>query len=172
MLVFDALTYKQIAALRTSATPTRLAITFDRQYLIVGHDNSQLAYVWDLDTLDSQIPINFPPGHYPRSIAESGKSLLALVRNVGDGAPGEIDRIDFAARRATEFPSLGVYNNKVSMDGILVPSPNGATILVANPDGNLMLYDANADTFTVSRKDSTSPAGRGCRFQLQLLRGR
>ncbi len=159
VLAFDASTYKQVAALRTSATPTRLAMTFDRQYLVVGHDNSQQAYVWDLDTLTPQIPINFPPGHYPRSIAESGKSMLALVRNVGEGAPGEIDRIDFLARRATELPTLGVYNNKVSMDGILIPSPNGATILAANPDGNLMLYDANADTFTVSRKDSSSLQG-------------
>jgi uncharacterized protein (TIGR03437 family) len=159
VLVFDGTSYKQIAALRTSTTPTRLAITFDRQYLVVGHDNSQQAYVFDLDTFQQQTPINFPPGHYPRSIAESGKTMLALVRNVSGGAPGVIDRIDFNARRATLLPSLGVYNNKVNPDGILVPAPNGATILAAMPDGNLMLYDANADTFTVSRKDSDKLSG-------------
>ncbi len=159
VLVFDGTTYKQIAALRTSTTPTRLAMTFDRQYLIVGHDNSQQAYVWDLDTFQQQIPITFPPGHYPRSIAESGKSILALVRNVAVGSPGVIDRIDFLARRATQLPSLGVYTNTVNKDGILVPAPNGASILAAMPDGNVMLYDANADTFTVSRKDSTALKG-------------
>ncbi len=162
VLVFDATTYKQIAALRTSATPTKLAITFDRQYLVVGHDNAQVAYVWDLDTLDPQLPILFPSGHYPRSIAESGKGLLAMVRNVATKAPTVIDRIDFRARTASPLPSLGMFKNeltKAAMDGILVPSPNGGTILMASPDGNVMLYDSNADTFTVSRKDTDSLKG-------------
>jgi len=125
----------------------------------VGHDNSQQAYVYDLNTFETLMPIDFPGGHYPRSIAESGKGLLALVRSVTGGPPGVIDRIDFAARKATLLPSLGVYNNKLREDGMLVPSPNGATILAAIPDGNLMLYDANADTFTVSRKDTTALQG-------------
>ena len=43
--------------------------------------------------------------------------------------------------------------------GVLAPAPNGGSILVAMPDGNVMLYDANADTFTVSRKDSTTLSG-------------
>jgi uncharacterized protein (TIGR03437 family) len=159
VLVYDGTSYKQLAALRSGTTPTRLAITFDRQYLVIGHDNTQQAYVYDLDTFQQQTPITFPSGHYPRSIAESGNGMLALVRNVSGGNPGEIDRIDFAARKASGMPSLGVYSNKVSQDGILVPSPNGAAILAAMPDGNLMLYDANAGTFTVSRKDSTGLQG-------------
>ena len=42
---------------------------------------------------------------------------------------------------------------------MLAPAPNGGSILVAMPDGNVMLYDANADTFTVSRKDFTALSG-------------
>jgi len=42
---------------------------------------------------------------------------------------------------------------------VLAPSPNGASVLVAMPDGNVMLYDASADTFTVSRKDLTALQG-------------
>jgi len=159
VLVFDATTYQQVAALRTSTTPTKLAITFDQQYLIVGHDNSQFAYVFDLDSYQQQIPITFPSGHYPRSIAASGQALIGLVRNVATGGPGVIDRIDFLARKATQLPSLGVYTNSLSPDSVLAPAPNGGAILVASPDGNLMLYDANADTFTVSRKDYTSLQG-------------
>jgi uncharacterized protein (TIGR03437 family) len=159
VLVFDGATQSQIATLRTSTTPTQLAMTFDRQYLIVGHDNSQLAFVFDLDTLEAQTPIEFPGGHYPRSIAESGKSLLALSRNVGAGGPGVIDVIDMATRRATALPSLGIYTNSVNPSGVLAPSPNGGSILVAMPDGNVMLYDANADTFTLSRKDFTELKG-------------
>ena len=159
VLVFDSTNYSQIAALKTSATPTQIAITFDRKYLIIGHDNAQQAWVYDLDSLQRQPPIQFPSGHYPRSIAESGKSMLALVRNTATGGAGKIDRIDFAARRAIELPSLGIYTNSVNPGGVLAPAPNGGVILNASPDGNVMLYDANADTFTVSRKDLPALSG-------------
>ncbi len=159
VLVFDGTTYTQIATLRTSSTPTQMALTFDQKYLIVGHDNAQFAYVYDLDTLQQQVPIQFPPGHYPRQIAASGKAILALVRDVTGDAPGTVDRIDFVARRATQLPTLGIYKNSVNPNAVLTPSPNGATILLASPDGNVMLYDANADTFTVSRKDFTTLGG-------------
>jgi uncharacterized protein (TIGR03437 family) len=159
VLVFDSTNYSQLAALKTAATPTQIAFTFDRKYLIIGHDNAQYAWVYDLDSLERQDPIKFPAGHYPRSIAESGKSMLALVRNVAVGCPGEIDYIDFRARRAIEYPSLGVYKNCVNPGGVLAPAPNGGAILNAMPDGNVMLYDANADTFTVSRKDFPALSG-------------
>lgn len=159
VLVFDSTTYQQVAALKTSATPTQIAITFDRKYLIIGHDNAQQAWVYDLDSLQRQQPIQLPPGHYPRSIAESGNALLALSRNAGQGGPGMIDRIDFAARRASSPPSLGIYNNSVNPAGVLAPSPNGGSVLIAMPDGNVMLYDANADTFSVSRKDFQALGG-------------
>ena len=159
VLVFDSTNYSQIAALKTSATPTQIAFTFDRKYLVIGHDNAQQAWVYDLDSLQRQTPIQFPSGHYPRSIAESGKSMLALVRNAADGGPGKIDRIDFAARRAIELPSLGIFTNSVHPGGVLAPAPNGGVILNASPDGNVMLYDANADTFTVSRKDFPALSG-------------
>jgi len=159
VLVFDGSTYTQIAALRTSTTPTQMAVTFDQQWLIVGHDNSQFAYVYNLDTLQPDIPIAFPGGHYPRQIAASGKSILALVRDVTGDAPGAIDRIDILGRTATKLPTLGVFTNNVNPAGVLAPAPNGGAILVAMPDGNVMLYDANADTFTVSRKDYTALGG-------------
>jgi len=39
--VFDSTGQNQIALLRTSNTPTSMAITMDGNYLLVGHDNSQ-----------------------------------------------------------------------------------------------------------------------------------
>jgi uncharacterized protein (TIGR03437 family) len=159
VLVFDSTNYSQIAALKTSATPTQIAFTFDRKYLVIGHDNAQQAWVYDLDSLQRLDPIQFPPGHYPRSIAESGKTMLALVRSVAADAPGTIDRIDFVARQGIAMPSLGVYKNLVNPAGVLAPAPNGGAILAAMPDGNVMLYDSNADTFTVSRKDFLSLSG-------------
>src|SRR5262249_13428741 len=53
LLVFDSTTYQQIAALKTGTTPTQMAMTFDQQYLIVGHDNSQFAFVYDLNSLQT-----------------------------------------------------------------------------------------------------------------------
>jgi uncharacterized protein (TIGR03437 family) len=161
VLVFDSITYQQIASLKTSATPTQMAITFDRKYLVIGHDDAQQAWVYDLDTLQRQQPIQMPGGHYPRSLAESGKGLMALVRNAfsSNGGPGVIDRIDFAARKGTQLPTLGIYSNSVNPSGVMAPAPNGGSIFIAMPDGNVMLYDANADTFTVSRKDFGSLGG-------------
>jgi hypothetical protein len=63
VLVFDSTNYSQIAALKTSATPTQIAFTFDRKYLLIGHDNAQQAWVYDLDTYERQAPIQFPSGH-------------------------------------------------------------------------------------------------------------
>ena len=151
--VFDSTNYQPIATLKTSATPTQMSFTFDRKYLLIGHDDSQQIWVYDLDSLQRQAPIVMPGGHYPRSIAESGNAMLVLTRNVAGGGPGTIDVVDFAARRASQLPSLGIYTNSVSSSGVLAPSPNGGSILLAMPDGNVMLYDANANTFTVSRQD-------------------
>ncbi len=159
VLVFDSTNYTQIATLRTSTTPTQMALSFDRKYLIVGHDNSQRAYVFDLDTLQAGTPVVFPPGHYPRSIAESGSAILAVSRNAGAGPGGVIDQIDMLARQASTLPTLGVFKNDVNPNAVLAPSPNGSSILVAMPDGNVMLYSATAGTFTVSRKDFTALQG-------------
>jgi uncharacterized protein (TIGR03437 family) len=157
VLVFDGASNQQIATLRTGNTPTMMATTFDDAYLLIGHDNSQVAYVYDLNTLTQQLPIVFPFGHYPRSLAASGNAILATVRSAS--GPHAVDRVDFASHTASMLPSLGVFNNTVNINTILAPAPNGATILLASPDGNVMLYDANADTFTVSRKDLSSLGG-------------
>ena len=71
--VFDG-NSNQIATFRTGTTPTQMAITLDDNYLIVGHDNSQLAYVYDLNALQKVETVLMPPGHYPRSIGISSRA--------------------------------------------------------------------------------------------------
>ena len=45
-MVFDGRSYQHVKTLRTGNTPTQLAITFDRRWLVVGSDNSQVANVF------------------------------------------------------------------------------------------------------------------------------
>src|SRR5207302_9684904 len=73
VLVYDSTTMRQIPApaMRTGNTPVGMAITTDGRYLITGNDNSQIASVFDLDTLQPSAPIVFPFGHYPRSVGIS-----------------------------------------------------------------------------------------------------
>ncbi len=156
-LVFDGTNYQQIASLKTGNTPTQMAISFDRRWLIIGADNSQIAHVYDLETLKPSAPIVMPPGHYPRSIAASGRAMLIAARVAGP--THKISRVEFAARVATELPTLGVWENNIDLKTTLVASGNGSRIMVAQSTGGMMLYDGNVDTFTVSRRDFSALAG-------------
>jgi len=158
LLFFDATTNKQITALRTATTPTMMSQTIDGKYLLVGHDNSQLVTVYDLDAMQQVAPVVLPGGHYARSIAASNNALLVLARNEGNDT-GVIDTVDLQLRVAAPLSTLGIWNNDVSTTGVLTASPNGANILYAAPDGTVMVYSADAATFTVARKDLTALQG-------------
>lgn len=150
VLVFDGTNYRQVAALKTGNTPTQMAVTFDRRYLLVGHENSQLVSVFDLETLEVQPPVRTPPGHYPRSVAASSNAILTANRV--SGPRHTIDRVDLATRQATELPSLGVWENSIDKSTVLVASPNGASILAAQKNGQALLYSAAAGEFTIWRR--------------------
>lgn len=157
VLVFDAGNYQQVASLRTGNTPTSMATTFDRRYLLVGNDNSQIANVYDLETLATLEPIRFPFGHYPRALAASGRAILAATRVAGP--THKIDAVDFHARKGYELPTLGIYENNININTALVASTNGGSIMAAQANGNVLLYSATSDTFTISRKDFTALGG-------------
>jgi uncharacterized protein (TIGR03437 family) len=157
VLVFDGASFQQIAVLRTGNTPTQMAITFDQTSLLVGHDNSGLAYAFDLNTLQPITPIFLPPGHYPRSIASSGNATLVASRVAG--AVHTIDRLDLIARTAFTPATLGLYVNSINIDTVLAASVNGSSILAVMPDGTVMLYDSTADAFIASRKDFAALSG-------------
>jgi uncharacterized protein (TIGR03437 family) len=91
-------------------------------------------------------------------MAVSNKAILAVMRD-GGGGPPYIARIDTLLRTASRPTTLGVFQNIVNLNSVLVASPNGSRIFMASADGSTMLYDANADTFTVSRKDYAALSG-------------
>jgi uncharacterized protein (TIGR03437 family) len=157
VLVYDGASYSRIATLRTVNDPTQMALTFDRRYLLVGSDSAHIASVFDLETLEPTPFIRFPGSHYPRSLAAAGRTILAATRVAG--SKHVIDRVDLSSRTAQELPSLGVYANDVDVNTVLVASPNGSSILAAQATGGVLLYNANVDSFTISRKDFTSLSG-------------
>jgi len=146
-----------IATLRTNNNPTQMAITGDGKYLLVGHNDAKLISVFDLETLEESAPIRMPGYLYPRSVAVSGTTILTASRSAA--TDHEISLVDFENRTAVSFPTLGVYKNSVNVDTVLVSALRGNYIMAAMPDGNVLLYDASAGTFTVARKDFTALAG-------------
>lgn len=158
VLVFDGTNNTQIATLRTFNTPMGMAITFDQRYLLVGCDNSHYMNVFDLETLQPTQPVQMFNGDYVQSVASSSNAILAVTRNASGGDPN-IHRVDLGLRTSSRLPTLGVYQNKVALNSVLTSSTNGSSIMLASSDGSLMLYDANVDSFTVSRKDFTALSG-------------
>jgi len=158
VLVYDGTNNALLATLRTGNTPKGMAITFDQRYLLVGCDNSHYVNVFDLQTLQPTTPVRMFNGDYVQSLAASSNAILAVTRNASGGNP-TVHRIDLGTRTSSRLPSLGVFQNQVALNSVMVASSNGASIFMASSDGNVMLYDANADTFTASRKDTTSLSG-------------
>ncbi len=158
VLVYDGGNNSLLATLRTGNTPKGMAITFDDNYLLVGCDNSQYLYVYDLTALQPSSVVRMAGGDYVQSVAASANAILAVTRNAAGGSPS-IHRIDLQSGTSTKLASLGVYSNTVNLNSVLAASPNGSSILMAGADGSVMLYDANTDTFTVSRKDHATLGG-------------
>ena len=156
--IFDGSTNQQIVALRTGTTPSQMAMTADGNYLMVANDNSEFVSVFDLNALQPVTPILLPGGHYGHSVASSNNAILVLANNNANNT-GVIDTVNFAARTASQLPTLGIFQNQLAVTAVLAGSPNGNNILVADPGGEVMLYSAAANTFTVARKDLTSLSG-------------
>ena len=132
--IFDGSTNQQIVALRTATTPSQMAMTADGNYLMVANDNSQLVSVFDLNALQPVKPIVLPGGHYGHSVASSNNAILVMANNNATGT-GVIDTVNFAAGTASQLPTLGIFQNQLSVTAVLAGSPNGNNILVADPNG-------------------------------------
>jgi len=157
VLVFNSTNNTQIGTLRTCTQPTSMAETFDGTTLLVGCNNAQVMSVFNLNTLQA-MPYVSTNNAYVQSVAISNNAILTVMRDAGGGPP-YIASIDLTVRTASRLPSLGVWQNQVLLTSVLTASPNGSHILLASTDGSTMLYDANVDSFTVSRKDFPGLAG-------------
>jgi uncharacterized protein (TIGR03437 family) len=158
VLVFSSTNNTLIATLRTGNTPMGMAITFDGNYLLVGCDNSQYVNVFDLNALQPAEPVRMFNGDYVQSLAASSNAILAVTRNASGGSP-TVHRIDLTSLTSSRLPSLGVFQNQLPLNTVMTASSNGSSILMASANGSVMLYDANSNSFTVSRKDFGALSG-------------
>ncbi|MGE5487316.1 MAG: hypothetical protein ACM3ZB_05790 [bacterium] len=145
--IYDAADFSLTGTLRTGNTPVTMAMTDDGAHLIVGCDNSEAAFAFNLDTLALAKKIVFPRGHFPRSIAVSKNVILAASR-VFDGR-NTIDRVFFESGVAFALPSLGAIPNVIDANTLLLPSPAGGVIFGAMASGTMLVYDLATGTFTV-----------------------
>ncbi len=156
--VYNGTNNTQIGTLRTCTQPTSMAETFDGNKLLVGCDSAHIMSVFDLNALQPLASVDTQSG-YVQSVAASNGLILAVMRN-GAGGQAYVASVDLVLNVATKLPTLGVYQNALSVNNtVLSPSPNGSTILLASADGHTMLYDANVNSFTVSRQDFQSLTG-------------
>jgi len=124
----------------------------------VANADSQLVQVFDLDTLQPRLHVQLPGGHYGRSVAHSNNAAFVVVENDAV-APGSLDRLDLQSGCAIAPPSLGVWANTLDPRSVLTTTPSLGSILLTEPDGNIKLYEAQGDTWVLSRKDLTELSG-------------
>jgi uncharacterized protein (TIGR03437 family) len=167
VLVFDAGSNSLMTSLRTATTPAGMAMAPDpytgkaNKYLLVANADSQLVTVIDLDALTVGSPIVLPFSDFGRSIAVANNAILALSF---DGATqvGDVSTLSLLTGAGTSLTSLGPWSNDIgwiSPLSVLTASPNGASVLMAGPDGHVSLYDADRGTFITSRQDLKALAG-------------
>ncbi len=156
--VYNSVNNTLITTFRTGNTPMGMAITFDGNYLLVGCDNAQYVNVFDLNALQPAQPVRMFNGDYVQSLAASSNAILAVTRNASGGSP-TVHSLSLTTLTSTRLSSLGVYQNQVALNSVMTASTNGSSILMASANGQVMLYDANSNSFTVSRQDFTTLAG-------------
>ncbi len=151
VLVYDGSNNTVKATLRTCSVPRGMAISYDRRYLLVGCKEGRLVSVFDLETLQPSAPI-YTDNANVQSIAATAHGILGVGFDHSKGDWG-VYALDLNTRTGARLPKLGVWENKVLENTVVTAAANGASALIASPDGSLFLYDSNVDAFTVSRKD-------------------
>ena len=159
LLVFDGTNNTQLKTLRTNNVPTTMAISYDNQYIYIGHDDSQTLAVYNLNDFSRlpDVPTGAGNGNVIRSLAVANNKIIATSRDFKN--QGHILLIDPVTLTATQPDAVGLWVNQIALGSIAVAIQDGSQVMVATPDGYTFLYDAGVGDFTVSRKDTSSLAG-------------
>jgi uncharacterized protein (TIGR03437 family) len=162
LLVFDGSTFQQVASLKTFNSPTSMAITFDRRYILIGHDSGQAAAVYDLETLTPMpyIDTGTTEGTEAHSIAVSSNAILAAA--VDFEGKGRIIRLNLGSLTSTLLPSLGVFlNDELDANMVATASPNGRSIFFASSDGHTLGFNSDGAFFALRQDFEALSGGYG-----------
>ncbi len=153
LLVFDGSNNALLQTLRTDNVPTTLAMSFDNQFLYIGHDAAQTLAVYNLNDFTRLPDVSTAAGNgnVVHSLAVTSNQIIATSRDYT--GEGHILFIDPVTLTATQPAVVGVWQNKILPQSVAVAPPSGAQAMVATPDGFTFLYDAGVGDFTVSRDD-------------------
>ena len=159
LLVFDGTNNTPLKTLRTNNVPTSMAISFDHQYIYIGHDDSETLAVYNLDDFSRQpdVATGAGNGNVIRSLAVANNRIIATSRDYK--GQGHILLIDPVTLAATQPAAVGLWVNLIAIGSIAVANPDGSQVMVATPAGYTFLYDAGVGDFTVSRQGSSALAG-------------
>jgi len=168
LLVYDLNDFSLLRTVRTGHFPMQMAITPDGRTLLVVNAQSETISMINLDSLESQGFIYCPCSTYPRSIAVSTNATLittavdrgVLLRTADNQqvqvvvTQGELARVSLATRSAAPLGAIGIFENRISPRTLLMASPSGSRILVAEDGGVARVYEAESDSFLVARSIS------------------
>ena len=154
-----AATTSSARRLRTGTQPQGISLSADQKLLLVANADSQYcrgvrsghAPAADADRVAGR---DTTPAPSRSRTPECSRSSRTTPRR-----PGSVDRLDLVIRCAVQPPSLGIWENKLDAESVVTSTPGQASILLVEPNGNIKLYDAQADTWVLSRKDFTSLSG-------------
>lgn len=159
LLVYDGSNNALLKTLRTDNEPTTMAMSFDNQFLYVGHNAAQTLAIYNLDDFSRLPDVSTAAGNgnVVRSLAVASNKIIATSRDYQ--GQGHVLLIDPVSLTATQPATIGVWKNTMTPLGVATAPPSGAQVMVATPDGFTFLYDAGVGDFTVSRQDYTGLAG-------------
>ncbi len=113
VLVYDGSNNTLLTTLRTDNQPTTLAISFDNQFLYIGHSAAQTMAIYKLDDFTRQpdVSIEAGNGNVLRSLAVASNQIIATSRDFK--GQGHILLIDPVTLSATQPDSVGVWKNQI-----------------------------------------------------------
>ncbi len=159
LLVFDGANNTPITTLRTDNVPTTMAISFDNQFIYIGHNDAQTLAVYNLNDFSRlpDVPTGAGNGDVVRSLAVTSNKIIATVQDFK--GQGHIAYFDPVTLTATQPAAVGLWKNTIALGSVAIANQTGSQAMVATPDGFTYLYDAGVGDFTVSRQDATALTG-------------